>query len=122
MKIAIVGSREYNNLGLVRRFIRSLPEGTIVVSGAARGVDRMAEFAAIKHGYEVDIKPPNVLEHGIPAALFIRNTEIVEASDKLVAFWDGHSKGTIDTLKKAKRAGIPITVYDEWGEEGLNWE
>jgi len=120
-RIAIVGSRDYNNLGLVRKFVRNLPAGAIVVSGAARGVDRTAEVEAIKNGYEVAIKPPNVLKYGIPLALFMRNTEIVKASDEVVAFWDGHSTGTFDTLRKAKRAKLPITVYNEEGEK-VDWE
>jgi len=101
--------------------VSELPDGSVVVSGAARGVDRAAEVEAIKQGLEIDIKPPDILKYGKPVAFFMRNTEIVKASDSVVAFWDGYSTGTLDTLKKAKRKGIPITVYTEEGEE-VDWE
>ena len=38
MKLAIVGSRDYEHLNLVRYYVESLPPGTTIVSGGARGV------------------------------------------------------------------------------------
>ena len=44
-------------------------------------------------------------------AAFHRNGWIVEDAARLLAFWDGVSTGTADTLRKARVAGVPDYVY-----------
>lgn len=39
------------------------------------------------------------------AAAFWRNGEMVRVSGKVAAFWDGQSRGTADTMRKARAAG-----------------
>lgn len=99
MKLAIVGSREWGHPEMVRSFIQALPKDTIVISGHARGVDRYAETFAREAGLEV-ISFPADWSLG-PKAGLLRNTQIVNTCDKLVAFWDGKSKGTKDSIRKA---------------------
>jgi hypothetical protein len=41
----------------------------------------------------------------------IRNQDIVNAADKVVAFWDGVSKGTKNTIDTAKKLGKEVTVF-----------
>ena len=112
VKIAIVGSRDYPDLNAVREYVRSLPKDTIVVSGGARGVDRTAEYEAVKCGLQVQIFRPNWLKAGVynRAAGFERNLTIVEYADTVVAFLNNDSKGTSHTIRIAKRAGKPVTV------------
>lgn len=45
MKIAVIGSRVYPDAKKsdIARFISGLPDGTVLVSGGARGVDQIAE-------------------------------------------------------------------------------
>ena len=50
MKIAIVGSRDYQHLDRVRIYVESLSPDTIIVSGGARGVDKTAEITAKRCG------------------------------------------------------------------------
>ncbi len=40
-----------------------------------------------------------------------RNSEVVNASDKLLAFQVNESQGTQDTIDKAKAKGIPVKVF-----------
>lgn len=40
-----------------------------------------------------------------------RNSEVVNASDELLAFQVNQSQGTQDTIDKAKVKGIPVTVF-----------
>lgn len=42
---------------------------------------------------------------------FARNTDIVEASDELIAFQVNASKGTQDAIDKARERGIPVTLH-----------
>lgn len=39
------------------------------------------------------------------AAPILRNKQIVDCADKIIAFWDGSSKGTLSVIKYAKKVG-----------------
>jgi predicted Rossmann fold nucleotide-binding protein DprA/Smf involved in DNA uptake len=109
MKIAVVGSRAHPNLLEVRRFVFSLPLGTIIVSGGAAGVDHEAEVSAYLKGFAVEIFQANWKKHGKSAGL-LRNHDIVAAADRVVVFWDGKSRGAMHTAAIAKAAGKPYEV------------
>jgi hypothetical protein len=110
LRIAIVGSREYKDLPKVVSYVVALPPDTIVVSGGARGVDQAAEHAAHTHGLDCIICLADWELHGKKAG-YLRNIDIVNNADKLVAFWDGKSKGTQHSINLAKSKGIPVEIY-----------
>ena len=109
-KVAIVGSREYPDLEQVREYVRGLPPGTIVVSGGAVGVDKVAEQEAKEQGLNVEIWYPRWDLHGKGAG-FARNRAIVHSADRVVAFWDGESRGTKHTIGVAQEMRKPVEVY-----------
>jgi len=113
MKIAVVGSRQCTAKDSVEYLIGSLAAkdpDTIIVSGGARGVDSWAAQATKRAGLRVEVYLADWDTHG-KAAGFIRNATIVEESDKVVAFWDGVSRGTNDTIKKARSVGKLARVF-----------
>lgn len=115
MKVAIVGSRNFRgSISLIHDYIYMLPPDTTIVSGRAIGVDSYAESIANHRGLSTLIFRPQWNKFG-PKAGFIRNELIVEAADIIVAFWDGKSRGTHDTIMKAKRSGKPVKVVYEDG-------
>lgn len=114
-RIAIVGSRKYPNLDLVRQYVTALPADTIVVSGAAKGVDETAEQAARERGLQVESYPADWSRGKL--AGFQRNSVIVSAADEVVAFWHARSNGTFDTITKARKAGKPVRIFDSEGNE-----
>jgi predicted Rossmann-fold nucleotide-binding protein len=114
-KLAIVGSRNYPLLDKVVEFVNHLPWTTTVISGGARGVDQTAQQAALERGLKVVEIRPNWKKYG-KAAGFRRNTEIVLASDIVVCFWDGESRGTWDSFVKARKYLRPVVVFNEHGE------
>ncbi len=113
MRIAIVGSRNYNFLHQVRKFVRTLPQGTVVVSGGARGVDDIAEREAAKCGLETKIFPADWDRYGKSAG-YKRNVQIVDYSDMIVAFWVAGSKGTRHTIDIAKDKNKFLMVIDDY--------
>lgn len=115
MNVAIVGSREYPRMDAVRRYVRSLDEHDIVISGGARGVDTVAERAARHLGIRVAVYPADWAIHGLRAGA-VRNKVIVEQAGRVVAFWDGESPGTKITIDLARKKGIPVIVYGPDGE------
>lgn len=108
-RVAIVGSRAFLDLSLVRAFVAGLPDGTVVISGGAKGVDAAAEAAARARGLYVESIRPKWAEFG-RAAGAIRNWQIVQKADRVVAFWDGVSRGTAITIAPAKAKGIDVQV------------
>lgn len=110
MKIAIVGSRTFKRPDLVADYISKLPKDTIIISGAAHGPDAWAAYVA--EVYELPepmIFWPNWKIHGIKAG-FIRNHSIVENCDKLVAFYDGKSRGTKHSMELARKYNKNLEV------------
>lgn len=110
MKIAIVGSRGFTDLNQVSAYVRALPPGTIIVSGGAMGVDRAAENAAKRAGMETKIFPANWPLYGKRAG-YLRNVDIVTTSDRVVAFWDGQSKGTLHSIELARKQRKPLEIF-----------
>ncbi len=111
-RVAIVGSRDYLHLGRVAQFVAALPAGTIVISGGARGVDKTAEQAARSYGLETLILPADWERFGKSAG-FRRNHDIVGRADRVVAFWDGKSRGAKHTIDLARKAGVPVEIRDD---------
>lgn len=110
MKVAIVGSRTFNNKKKIENIIKEFAndyKDLEIVSGGAKGVDTLAEQVANEMGLKFIIflplfkKDKSVKYH--PKWFFERNKEIVNYSDIIVAIWDFHSKGTEHTIKYATK-------------------
>lgn len=113
-KIAIVGSRNFNNYEFFKDFINAyLDENPNVavhfVSGGAVGTDSMAEKYAQEERIPIEIFYPDWETFGRKAGR-MRNQEIVDSADELIAFWDGISPGTKTSIAFAKKKGIPYKV------------
>ena len=106
MKIAIIGSRgiEIENIG------KYLPDKTTeIVSGGAKGVDSCAAEYAKKKGLKLTEFLPQYERYKRGAPL-VRNMEIIMYADKVIAFWDGKSKGTKYVIEKCRSMNKDITV------------
>lgn len=114
MKLAIVGSRDGLPWAKVRDEIErivSRADVELVISGGASGVDQLAASIARRAGKKVREYLPDWRAWGKRAG-FLRNQTIVDAADAIVAFWDGASRGTANTITLSRDAGKPTTVYD----------
>ena len=109
MKVAVVGSRRADGCS-VEKIISHLPPATSeLVSGGAVGIDRMAEEAAKRLGLPITIFYPDYQASGRLAPL-IRNSQIVEYADFVLAFWDHQSRGTANTLARCIQANKPFQI------------
>lgn len=116
--VAIVGSRNFSDLELVRKYVANLAyhdDRAIIVTGGAQGVDLAAEATALDYSLTVQIIKPDWERYG-KAAGPIRNEQIVKVSDEVVVFWDGKSHGTKSMMDLARLAGKPLTVIFEDGK------
>ena len=118
MRVAIVGSRGYPSRGEVVDYVGKLPEGFVVVSGGAEGVDSWAQEAALKRGMEFTIHAvTDALRqaYGEKVAPLKRNELIVKDCEKLVAFWDMGSRGTLHAIRLALIEGKLLKVFTPFG-------
>lgn len=122
MKLAIVGSRSWTDAEKIEKAIfdfwmnNQIDESDlIIVSGGARGADKIAENWADANGVPKIIHLPDWDKYGKSAG-FVRNKLIVQDCDVLICFWDGTSKGCMNSVKVAKELGKKVVLYQT--EEG----
>ena len=108
VKVAIVGGRDFNDYDLVLKALAGY-DIKAIVSGGANGADSLAERYAADYGLPLIVFKPDWKKHGRGAGI-VRNKEIVQEADEVVAFWDGKSRGTNSTIGFAEKANKPLKV------------
>ena len=124
MKIAIVGSRRYENRRKIKEFVFKLKEeygtDTIIVSGGCKtGADKYAKKYALELGLQYEEYPPFHEVHNLYCTMpesrygkefsmknfFARNKIIANVSDMVVGFIpEGiEANGTMNTISYAKK-------------------
>jgi len=112
MKIAVVGSRSFEDRQLLEEKLTTLEEPiTEIISGGAPGADTLAQEWAEQHRIPVTVFQPDWKKFG-RAAGPQRNQLIISACDVCVAFWDGQSKGTKSSIDLSRKAGKKTIVID----------
>ena len=105
MKLAVVGSRNFNDYNLMERYldkIHSVEPITYIVSGGAKGADSLSEKWAVDNNIPTLIFKPDWNKYGKRAG-FIRNEDIIKSCNKCISFWDGISKGTKHSINLCKK-------------------
>ena len=115
MKIAIIGSRNLSPLTILVVAIEIYEtiedvNVTEVISGGARGIDSIAEKAAKVLNKTMTIIRPN--NPSKKQDYILRNFKIVDQADKIIAYWNGKSKGTLSTINYAKRINKEIVIRE----------
>ena len=110
-KVAVIGSRGFNQYDVLCKILDDNLNISEIISGGAMGADSLGERYAIERGIPVTIFRPDWDKYGKRAG-FIRNTDIVTAADIIVAFWDGISKGTANSIATAGRLGKPVIIIN----------
>ena len=111
-RVVVAGSRNFNDYNLLSSELDKFLAGknnVTIVSGTARGADRMGEQYAAEHGYKIDQFPAEWSKYHQGAGP-IRNLEMVKTADAVVAFWDNQSTGTKNIIDCAKQENIPYKV------------
>ena len=116
-RVIIAGGRDFNDYTLLKTKCdnilaeTALTDKIVVVSGAARGADSLGERYAREQGYDVQRFPANWERDG-KAAGPVRNTQMANSADALIAFWDGKSHGTKSMINIAKAKGLFVRVIN----------
>lgn len=111
MKVIVAGGRNFTNYALVEEAIKiSGFEISQIVSGKAKGVDTLGEVWALANNIPVEPFPADWSQHG-RAAGPIRNRQMAEYADALIAIWDGESKGTANMIQQARNKKLDVFIY-----------
>lgn len=111
MKTIIAGMRDFYDYEKVSQAVTfsglCISE---VVSGCATGVDALGEKWARERKIPVRKFPADWRKNG-KAAGPIRNRQMAEYAEALVAVWDGKSKGTKNMIETARSLGLQTIVH-----------
>lgn len=114
MRTIIAGGRDFNDYELLSGEVEDFEENhsksyLTVVCGKARGADSLGEKWAKQEGRGILFFPADWDTHG-KAAGYIRNSEMADNAEALIAFWDGKSKVTKNMIDIALRKGLLVKV------------
>jgi len=126
LRIIVAGSRDFNDFELLFKSVEKIQCDIVadkfedisrvcIVSGTARGADRLGELYAQRVGLHTYRFPANWDLYGKRAG-YIRNEQMAKfAIEKnnigvLIAFWDGESKGTKHMIDLATKHGLEVHV------------
>lgn len=109
MKILVCGGRDYTDREAVFAAfdrVHAKQPITLLIHGAARGADALADDWARARGVPREPHPADWAKHGRSAGPR-RNWRMLEAGpDGVVAFPGG--RGTADMVRQARAAGVPV--------------
>ena len=101
----VVGSRSFANYELLKTTLDRYSDIDTIVSGGAPGADTLGERYAREHDWKTYGK----------RAGFVRNGDIVDHSDLVIAFWSEFfrmKKSTKSTIDIAKRKGVACRIVE----------
>lgn len=124
LRVIIAGSRDFNDYKLLKKSCIEiickktvLPDLTTIVSGGARGADKLGEQFANEMGLEIVRFIPDWDGLGKRAG-YVRNETMAKFAVEngndgmLIAFWDGESRGTKHMIDLANKHGLEIHVVN----------
>ena len=112
MKVIIAGGRDFDNYDLLCQKvdkILSRQSEIEIVSGTAKGADKLGERYATERGYPIKRFPADWGQYEKRAG-YSRNEDMAEYSDALIAFWNNKSKGTKHMIDIAKQEGLLVRI------------
>lgn len=129
MRVIVAGGRDFNDYQLMcarlDHFFQNVDKNKLVIVNGdgpglwdkenkcyiAEGADQLAKRYARENNIKIDSYPPDWNKYG-KAAGPIRNKQMAENADALVAFWDGKSRGTGGMIKLAEEHSLKIRVVE----------
>jgi len=122
-KIIIAGGRDFDDYDMLKSemdtylfkdrelsyLMSGWPDEVEIVSGCAKGADKLGERYGISNGYLIKRFPADWDKHGRGAG-HIRNREMAEYAGTCVVFWDGKSRGSKNMIDTARELSLDTHV------------
>ena len=122
MKVIIAGGRDFTNVAVMATTLNNLQdvdhvieiEKLTLICGMARGADLTAYKLFSEAGLPIEMYPADWDQYGKQAG-FIRNIQMADVADMLIAFWDGESRGTAHMIDTARKLNLNVLVFNYEG-------
>lgn len=114
MLVVVCGDRNWKDSTKIKQRLEQLPSGSTIIEGGARGADVMAGFIAKQLGFAALEITADWSQYGKTAGP-MRNREMLDLKPDLVIAFHSNlakSRGTADTVREARRRGIPVEVIE----------
>lgn len=111
MKIAVVGSRRFNNYDLLKQVLDKHGKASLIISGGAKGADTLGQRYAKENGLIMHIRYPDYRRYGRKAPL-VRNVLIALDCEEMIAFPMPNSSGTWHVIRKAKQFHKKVYIVE----------
>lgn len=114
LKLIVAGSRGFDDYELLKEtldkaLIRFKYADVEIVSGTAKGADKLGERYAKEHGCQVKRMPADWDRYGKSAG-YRRNADMAKYADACIVFWDGKSRGTKHMIDLAHREYVEYRI------------
>lgn len=113
-RLVVAGSRGFDSYERLSAELDKYLAGrsnVTIISGTARGADRLGEKYAQEHGYKIEQVPAQWAKYHQGAGP-IRNKQMVKTADAVLVFWDNESSGTRNIIECARVENIPCKVVN----------
>ena len=113
-RLVVAGSRGFDSYERLSAELDKYLAGrsnVTIISGTARGADRLGEKYAQEHGYKIEQVPAQWAKYHQGAGP-IRNKQMVKTADAVLVFWDNESSGTRNIIECARAENIPCKVVN----------
>lgn len=111
MRVIVAGGRDFNDYKFLNDILNEKKDVIDeIVCGEARGADKLGKTWGIRNGIPVKSFFAEWDKYKRSAGP-IRNRQMGEYGDYLIAFWDGKSKGTKNMIETMKKLGKHGEVY-----------
>ena len=113
-RLVVAGSRGFDSYERLSAELDKYLAGrsnVTIISGTARGADRLGEKYAQAHGYKIEQMPAQWAKYHQGAGP-IRNKQMVKTADAVLVFWDNESTGTKNIIECARAENIPCKVVN----------
>ena len=114
-RIIIAGCRDYNNYTEAKKYIDECisdikKDNTIIIlSGGSNGADKIGERYAKENDFQIELFLADWKRFGKSAGPK-RNKLMAEATDYVICFWDGKSRGTKSMIEYAQMYDKPLKI------------
>lgn len=120
MRVIVCGSRDWSDQRIIWNVLSTMAEeceDLEIIHGGARGADTLAGQIAESFNLPVVSMPADWKTFGRAAGPMRNKDMLGKGPDLVIAFRnDGKSSGTDHMCQIARRAGVPVRVYDIRGE------
>lgn len=119
-RVVVAGGRTFDNYNTLCHYLdymlsNKIAEGynIIIVSGAARGADKLGERYAKANNYKIEQYIPDWNKG--KGAGYARNCEMAAVADACIVFWNGISRGSKHMIDICVRLDVPVetVMYEE---------